>query len=290
MPPHSSLSQRLCDKAEIMVDPEFTCGLRLLVSMTTQSIPVSFAGLSDMGAVPSWATGFNTREATLDQLSQEDPLAGIVVVRAPGLQAIEMEGARLSVLAAHLRTTTRPVRVVLGLHDRKSNADGMVRVLRLFPGAASRVGFACGEDYLEESVQESLAKYWIEDMERNPDPLAEARGVIEAVRPLLSESGRLSVKAVAAAFGIPWSRLAAQLGSSKQAVNKTPDAPALQAALRPYERVARLKAVLKGNDFPAWLNRPNPHLDRHTPLELVESGRVEIVADFVESMLTGTPT
>lgn len=262
------------------------------MTMPPESIPVSFTGLRDRGTAPAWAAGFNAREATLDQLSHEDALDGIVVLSAPALQEIEGEGERLSSLAANLRTARHPVRLVLGLtNGRKASSEEMFRVLRLFPGASSRVEFAHGGSALEESVRESLAKYWAEDMERHPDPLAEAREVIEAVRPLLSERGLLSVKAVASVFGLPWTRLAADLGSSKQAVNKTPDAPALQNALRPYERVARLRAVLtKDGDFPAWLNRPNPHLDDLTPLSLIESGRVEIVADLVEGMLTGTPT
>lgn len=262
------------------------------MAMAPESISVSFTGLRDRGTAPGWAAGFNAREVTLDQLSQEETLSGIVVLSAPALQEIEGEGQRLSTLAAHLRTAQHPVRLVLGLtNDRKSSSEEMFRVLKLFPGAASRVEFAHGEGALEESVQESLAKYWAEDMERHPDPLAEAREVIEVVRPLLSERGLLSVKAVASVFGIPWTRLASSIGSSKQAANKTPDAPALQSALRPYKRVARLRAVLtKEGDFQAWLNRPNPHLDDHTPLGLIESDRGEIVADFVESMLTGTPT
>lgn len=257
-----------------------------------ESIPVSFTSLRDRGTVPVWAAGFNARGATLDQITQENPLAGIVVLRAPALQEIEGEGGRLSTLAAHLRAASHPVRLVLGLmDDHKVSSEDMFRVLRLFPGAVSRVEFAHGEHDLEESVQESLAKYRVEDMERHPDPLGEAREVIETVRPLLSGRGLLSVKAVAEIFGIPWTRLAASVGSSKQAVHKTPDAPALQSVLRPYERVARLRAVLgKEGDFQAWLHRPNPHLDDHTPLELIESGRVEIVADLVEGMLTGTPT
>ncbi|RYD25131.1 MAG: DUF2384 domain-containing protein [Verrucomicrobiaceae bacterium] len=214
------------------------------------------------------------------------------MLRAPALQEIEGGGGRLSTLAAHLRAAPHPVRLVLGLmNDRKASSEEIFRVLRLFPGAASRVEFAHGEHDLEESVRESLAKYRAEDMERHPDPLAEAREVIEAVRPLLSGRGLLSVKAVAGTFGVPWTRLASSLGTTKQAVNKTPDAAALQSALRPYERVARLRAVLtREGGFQAWLNRPNPHLDDHTPLELIENGRVEVVADLVEGMLTGTPT
>jgi hypothetical protein len=140
------------------------------------------------------------------------------------------------------------------------------------------------------SIVKALGKYQIESEQTKNDPLSQAREVIDVTRPLLTESGRLSAKAVASIFGIPWTRFANQIGSTKQAVGKTPDSAALQPALRPFERVARLRAILKDADFRAWLNRANVHLDNQTPLELIESGRVEIVADLVESMLTGTPS
>ena len=149
---------------------------------------------------------------------------------------------------------------------------------------------AYGNKDLQGSLVKALAKYQVESEETKNDALSQAREVIAATRPLLTESGRLSAKAVASVFGIPWTRFAKQIGSTKQAVDKTPDSAALQPALRPYERVARLRAVLKDADFRAWLNRANVHLDNRTPLELIESERVEIVADFVENMLTGTPS
>ncbi|RYD33768.1 MAG: hypothetical protein EOP86_12575, partial [Verrucomicrobiaceae bacterium] len=84
-----------------------TTGLLLVycagMTMPPESIPVSFTSLRDRGTVPGWAAGFNARGATLDQINQENPLAGIVVLRAPALQEIEGGGGRLSTLAAHLR-------------------------------------------------------------------------------------------------------------------------------------------------------------------------------------------
>lgn len=225
----------------------------------------------------------------MDELCQTQPLSGVVVVSVANAQAATRERTRLSVLAAHVLKAERPVRVVLGFRKGGLSSEQIFQALKFFRGAASRVEVADGDDRLEPSLNEAVAKYRVEEEERSPDPLAEAREVQSLTDSLLSDKGRLDAKAVATALGIPWTRLAVLLGSNKQAVHKTPDAPSLQAALRPYERIARLRAVLPEKRFLAWLQQPNLHLDDHTPLEIIESERPEVVADLVESMLTGTP-
>jgi uncharacterized protein (DUF2384 family) len=42
-------------------------------------------------------------------------------------------------------------------------------------------------------------------------------------------------------------------------------------------------------DFRKWLRMPNSQLDGKTPLEVLEEGRWQVVADLVDDMLTGSP-
>ena len=165
----------------------------------------------------------------------------------------------------------------------------MTQALKLFPHAASRVGLTGRKTRLKERVMEAIAKYAAEQEEAFPDALAEAEEVIKATGPLLAPSGRLSAYAMADLFGLKKARMAKLLGRSPQALAKTPDAPAIQEALRPLERTSRLRAVFKDEQFRAWLQRPNRHLDGLTPMVLIVDGRAGIVADLVEDMLLGTP-
>jgi hypothetical protein len=256
----------------------------------TVKTPISFAGLTTEGKVPSWASHWNPRRTTVHELCRETPLAGVLVVRASNLPDMTRDREMFAVLAEQVRNAIHPVRVVLNFKKRGLTPDQLVQVFRFFPGATSRLEVADGDDSLEMSLNQAVAKYQVEDEERDPDPLAEAREVIAVTESLLSDKGRLSVKAVANALGIPSARLATLLGSNKQAVHKTPDSPALQTPLRPYERIARLRAVLPEKGFLAWMQRPNMHLDDQSPLQIIESGRANVVADLVESMLTGTPS
>lgn len=276
----------------ILVDYGFTLGLpSVLMKPASPPIKVSFAGLTSAGRVPSWASHWHweTNRTTVDELCQADLLSGVVVVSVASAQVAASERTRLSALAAHVLRADRPVRVVLSFRKGGLNSDQLFETLKSFRGAASRVEVADGDDRLEPSLNEAVAKYRVEEEERSPDPLAEAQEVMALTESLLSDRGRLDAKAVAKALDIPWTRLAVLLGSNKQAVHKTPDAPSLQAALRPYERIARLRAVLPEKRFLAWLQQPNIHLDDHTPLQIIESERPEVVADLVEAMLTGTP-
>jgi hypothetical protein len=80
------------------------------------------------------------------------------------------------------------------------------------------------------------------------------------------------------------------MGKHRATVGKTPAGSALQLLLRPYERILRLRALMPVKDFVAWLEAPNQHLDGHTPRELIDQGRANVVAGLVEDALTGQPT
>ena len=54
-----------------------------------------------------------------------------------------------------------------------------------------------------------------------------------------------------------------------------------------FERIASALAELDDdeNAFRRWLNTPNPELSNHTPLQVLEKGNADVVADIVSSAL-----
>lgn len=105
------------------------------------------------------------------------------------------------------------------------------------------------------------------------------------------ESGRIDATQVAGYFGLSLARLAKTLGRSPQSVHKTPDSPRIQSGLGLFLRIAAALNALFGSegDGRIWLNTPNPDLDNTQPLELIEQGQGEIVAELLEDSLLGHP-
>lgn len=122
-----------------------------------------------------------------------------------------------------------------------------------------------------------------------PGPLDGVQELLKATADLRIASGNLSAAAVAKVYGVSISQLADWLGSSRQAVTKTPDANSLQNGLGFYERVARLRALVPKDGFVKWLRMPNAQLDGKRPLEILAAGQGQVVADLVDDMLTGAP-
>lgn len=123
-----------------------------------------------------------------------------------------------------------------------------------------------------------------------PSPLDKARTIVASTKDLRGPSGRLSASAVAKLYGVSLSRVGKWLGRSRQALNKVPDASSVQTPLAFFERVARLRSVLdEPDDFRRWLHIGNPELRGKTPLQLLDQGRGQVVADLVDDMLTGSP-
>ncbi|OAI42308.1 hypothetical protein AYO41_04520 [Verrucomicrobia bacterium SCGC AG-212-E04] len=175
----------------------------------------------------------------------------------------------------------------------KSHPELLTGLLKLFTGSVSGVDFAFGSDRLHDSLVEATAKYLTDVQKQSedaPDPLREAKEVINATKPLLAKSGRLSASAVAKFFDISTAKLGELIGKHRQTLTKTPDAPAVQSDLRPFERIARLRSVLTDEQFRAWLNRPNRQLDEAVPMNLITNKRIDIVADLADDMLLGTPS
>jgi hypothetical protein len=124
-----------------------------------------------------------------------------------------------------------------------------------------------------------------------PSPLDQVRGIIAATKDLRLPNGKLSADRVARVYGISLSQLAAWLGRTKQALSKTPDAASLQNALGYFERIARLRAVTRNDaEFRKWLRMPNDSMENREPLELIQDGLWQEMADKADDILTGMPT
>jgi hypothetical protein len=263
------------------------------MSTDIKDIPLRFAGLRRSATIPAWAKSWHAARITVDELYNPSPTPGVVVIQSQNREELESVLKKMSSGVSRPAAGTAYIQVVVQMGaTTKFVVDDVTRVLKYFPSPAGRIGFAWGRDNLQRSVIEAAAKLMVEQEElaaQRPDPLAEAKEVIAATRPLLAASGRLSATAIAETFDISTAKLGQIIDSSRQALAKTPDAPAIQSALRPFERIARLRATLSEKDFRAWLHRSNRLLGEATPLSLIEDGRVNIVADLAEDMLLGTP-
>lgn len=254
-------------------------------------VEVVFTGLEEEATVPSWADRLKTRTGLLADVTDSPDSPGVVVVSVGARVELKRYEAPIRRLSERLWHLAPSCRVVIGFNDEAAfSPESLAETLLILgPGNANRCEFSFGPELLAHTVHEALAKYIALEGESDQDPLASAKEVIEVTRPLLAESGRLSAHKVAEAFGISLSRLAELGGRQKQALSKTPDSPRLQEFLRPFERVARLRSVFPDEDFRAWLRRPMGDLGDQSPLDLILSGRIDVVADYAEDMLLGTP-
>jgi len=283
------------------------------MSTVIESLPIQFAGLHGAGRIPAWAKDWNVSSTTLKDIELTEIKPGIVVIQSRAPADLVKQRQYLTSWS-NAAAAANPYVVVEFAEPKGWSAYELAKILRLFPGIP-QVDFASGTAQLKKSIMKSMANYLVHggqpkdfifqqrlDAVRTAaepdrfarktatDALGEAQEVIAALRPLLASSGRLSAPNVATQFGLSTARLGQLIGSSRQALAKTPDASTIQDGLRPFERIARLRAVLSEPDFKAWLNRPNQHLDGDTPMKIIEGGRAGVVADLAESMLTGTPS
>ena len=124
-----------------------------------------------------------------------------------------------------------------------------------------------------------------------PSPLDRIAEVVKATQDLRTSGGNISAEHVANLYGVSVNQLANWLGRSRQAISKTPDADSLQPALSFFERVARLRLVLKSDaHFRKWLRTSQDLLDKASPLQLMAKGEWQAMADFVDDALTGATT
>jgi hypothetical protein len=257
-------------------------------------VEVDFAGLEGQGTVPDWAEDLKTHRSTIADVTTRSTMPGVVVLRVGRHDNLTRYKEILRQFSKRFSRSSPACRLVLDFSDevifRPESLSEAFWVLGR--RNASRFEFSHGRELLASTVYEAIAKYIAlteEAEETAADPLSKAIEVVEATRPLLAESGRVSAKKVGKVFGISLNKLAELNGSQRQAVSKTPDSPRLQDFLRPFERIARLRAVFSDEDFRAWLRRPVRDLADQSPLDLILAGRPEAVADYAEDMLLGTP-
>jgi hypothetical protein len=217
------------------------------------------------------------------------------VVQAEAPETVLGHRGFLETLASKHRETSGPSKIVFVFRQQGPPASRkkLAKVLFYFD-PPSDVEFARGGGQAALAIEEAFAKILAGETEGEAtsakrDPLGKVKSVLAATADLRTGAGRLSAQRVAEAFGLSLAELAELVGSKRQTVWKTDDAEALQPALLPFERVARLRAVLQPADFRRWLHMPNDQLAKRSPLEVIRGGDAAAVADLAEDMLTGAP-
>lgn len=246
--------------------------------------------------IPAPLRRYNPTVTKAAQIKDLTRLPDVTVVAAERIDTLLSHKAFLRALADGLERTPEPSKIVF-VFSSKAKAGGARKLAILFEyftrpfdlEVASRI------DAVEDAFREALAKM-VATRKRGThapaqhDALRKVKRVIDSTSDLRASSGKLAASSVATVFGLSVAELAALVGRSRQAVSKTPDADSLQPVLRPFERVARLRATLSGEEFRNWLHLANDELEDRTPLEWIREGKVGEIADLVEDMLTGSPT
>ena len=240
-------------------------------------------------APPRWMTGYQVRVVPGSQLGRVRRVPSVVVVRGRRPGRLLADAPFLALLARKLGSSGSSTVVLEFDESARRFVEEAAQVVRAI-GRAAQVELAYGPDGGRSAMTEVEVKSLARQGGQTSDALAQARDVMRVSAALRGSSGRLSAKAIAAAFGLSVAGLASLLGTSRQRLSKTPDAKALQSALARFERVFRLRSVLPQDEFAAWLRMANSQLDGATPLECLEQGEADVVADLVESMLTGHPS
>lgn len=115
------------------------------------------------------------------------------------------------------------------------------------------------------------------------------RPIPEALDP---KTGRIDALRLATYLRLNARDVAAMLERPERVVLANPTAPELQ------ERLAQVTVVVgglldaTGGDLAAtliWLAAPHPDLDDESPLDLMRSGELHVVADLVDDILSGAP-
>jgi len=227
-------------------------------------------------------------------------LPDVTVVPTERIDVLLSHGAFLRELSDRFEQTPAPSNVVFLFESKASAAstqESAKQLVTLFEyfSRPFDLEIATGIDAAEDTFREALAKIVatrkrVGQASAHKDALGKVKRVIDSTSDLRVPSGKLSANNVATVFGLSVAELATLVGRTRQAVSKTPDADSLQPLLRPFERVARLRATLSREQFRNWLHLANEQLGDRTPFELVRDGKIGAIADLVEDMLTGSPT
>jgi hypothetical protein len=264
--------------------------------MTTETMErpeILLTGPGPKISIPGWVREFAPDTATESQVRALRQLPRLTVVRADAPDFVVKHEGFIRDLASRHDNTVGPSKILIVFEAKSTpaKAPALLTWLRYF-SRADDVEFAQGSDQAAFVLQEVFAKLWAhpgreESQAAQQDPLGKVKRVIAATADLRAPSGRLSAQKVAEALGLSVAELSALMGRNRQTVSKTDDAESLQAALRPFERIARLRSALPGADFRSWLNMANEQLDELCPLDVVRQGNAEAVANLAENMLLG---
>jgi hypothetical protein len=105
------------------------------------------------------------------------------------------------------------------------------------------------------------------------------------------KTGRIDATKLSQMLGIPVKRIAEIVNAKPATVHKTPTAPALQEQLGEFERIVAALLQLTGSreNLRMWLNASNSEFGGSTPLELILTGKSEVVRNLLEDTLLGQP-
>ncbi len=201
-------------------------------------------------------------------------------------------------LAAKQEATSRAAFLVLAFsRSRPAAAAKVADVLRPFSRPERvEITWSASPEKLKAIVEaiepklEILREVEAEKASPRPSSLDRLEKVLATTRDLRAGNGNLSAHRIADLYGISLSELGRWLGRSRQSLNKTPEAESLQGTLAFLERIARIRVRLSDVDFRKWLRVPNSLLDGKRPLDLLAEGEWQVLADFVDDLLTGSPT
>jgi hypothetical protein len=251
-------------------------------------------------AIPAPLRRYRPTVAGPSEIKSLSRLPELTVVWTKGIDTLLSHRAFLRILSDRLDDTPGPSKIVFLFQTKGRKASERVRaqeLIQLFKyftrpfDLEVAQGIEAGEDTFREAIAKIVATRDLSTQKtQRPDHLGKLKRIIEATEDLRVKSGKLSANGVASVFGLSVAELAALIGRTRQALSKTPDADSLQPLLQPFERVARVRAVLSKDDFRRWLHLAHDELAGRTPLELIRQGKVTAIGELVEDMLTGSPS
>ena len=200
-------------------------------------------------------------------------------------------------ILAGVAATSSPRTLIVGDAFRNRPSDVAAMAQRVFAGAPVDLDVVATKG----EAMNVLALLWAKLQAKQPKPkpkpepaaprLADVPESVAATADLRDETGRLHIDRIADVFGLTRAALARAVGSTPQAVAKTPNAESLQPKLHPFEEVARMRAVTHDDaTFRKWLNQPNARLGRKAPVDFLTKGETEPVIAMVSNFLTGATT
>lgn len=154
----------------------------------------------------------------------------------------------------------------------------------------ARVTPRAAPSHAEVAAARAAAERAVDDLPTPAERIVRASELIEVDAPALRDwkTGRLDAGRIAAALGVPVSRLAAVAGVTQQALSRRPDSPGAQAGLQPVARViSALGELLPAGHTQMWLNTPLRKLGGESPLAMILGGRADELARVMERALDG---